>query len=257
MKNRITPSLNKPFAVIALLSTFTLTLLIASATVSASTSGSSTHQQAYKKGDWIIRVGITNVDPDSDSTQLSLNGSRSAFINAVGSEKLNVDSDSQLGLTVEYFVHANWGIELLAASPFNHTAKATNTLSGLEIVDAKQLPPTLSAIYHLDTNTNFQPYIGLGVNYTIFFNEGLTSEASTAFQGLGLTGASIKLEDSWGVSAQLGFDYLLSDRWLVNASARWMDIETEASISFSNGSQIKTDIDIDPMVYSLMVGYRF
>jgi outer membrane protein len=51
-------------------------------------------------------------------------------------------------------------------------------------------------------------------------------------------------------------DYLLDKNWLINASARWIDIDTEASFDL-NGDQGTVDVTIDPMVYTLSIGYRF
>ena len=217
----------------------------------------STQAVAYEAGDWVVRAGVTTVDPQESGDQLTLNGSEAAFIGAVGPEELGVDSDTQLGLTVEYMLTNNWGIELLAATPFQHTASATETLAGLDVADIKHLPPTLMAVYHFNSGKKFQPYLGAGINYTIFFSEDTTSEADATFATLGLTGGDVELDDSWGLSVQAGFDYHLNDKWLVNASVRWIDIDTEAEIKFDNGAKIKADVDIDPYVYTVSVGYKF
>ncbi|MEC8426803.1 MAG: OmpW family outer membrane protein, partial [Pseudomonadota bacterium] len=158
-------------------------LSLAAAISAAMVSG---HVAAYEAGDWIVRAGITTVDPQESGDQLELNGSTAAFIGAVGTEELGLDSDTQLGLTGEYMLTNNWGIEVLAATPFQHTATATDTLAGLDIADIKHLPPTVSAVYHFDTQGNLDPYIGVGINYTIFFSEDTTSAADAAFAGLGL-----------------------------------------------------------------------
>jgi outer membrane protein len=61
--------------------------------------------------------------------------------------------------------------------------------------------------------------------------------------------SSLSLDDSWGLSLQLGADYHINDKWLINASVRKLDIETNqlfevrgivaesASIGFDQGSQ--------------------
>ena len=55
----------------------------------------------------------------------------------------------------------------------------------------------------------------------------------------------------------MGFDYHLNEDWLVNASVRWIDIDSTATIKFDNGSEIESDVEIDPYVYTLSVGYKF
>ena len=211
---------------------------------------------SIEAGQWSVRAGLTNVNPDASSDPLALNGSRSAFVDAVGPETLDVDDSTQLGLTVEYHVTADWGIELLAASPFDHSAEGTKTFNGVELVDTKQLPPTLSAIYHFNNGSPVTPYVGLGLNYTVFFEEDTTGAADGAFAGLGLTGADVSVDSSWGTSVQAGFDVDINDNIMVNFSARWIDIDTEVDITFDGGTKITTDLEIDPMVYSLLLGYR-
>ncbi|WP_261841218.1 OmpW/AlkL family protein [Aliamphritea ceti] len=197
---------------------------------------------AYEAGDIIVRAGATNVNPNDDSSAVSLNGS------AVAGSGVSVNSDTQLGLTATYMLDSNWGIELLAATPFSHDISGKGTLAGQgKIASAKQLPPTLSAVYYFDTEGAFDPYIGAGINYTTFFSE----------EGEGnFTGYDVKLDDSWGLAVQAGFDVQLSENWQLNGSVRYIDIQTDATIS--NGTNTYTvDVDIDPTVVSMMIGYKF
>lgn len=210
---------------------------------------------AYEAGDIIIRAGVTTVDPQESSDPLALNGTTLSL--AGGTTKLGVDSSTQLGLTASYFINQNWAVELLAATPFDHDATATGELAGLKIADVKQLPPTLSAIYYIDSQSAFKPYVGAGINYTIFFEEDITSEADAALSGLGLTGADVELDNSWGVSFQVGADYEINKNWLLNASVRWIDIDTEATVKFDSGDKLAANIEIDPYVYTVSVGYTF
>ncbi len=209
---------------------------------------------SYESGDIIIRAGATQVTPQEDSGPVKLNGSTLSL--GGGDSELNVDDNTQLGLNLAYVFNKNWAIELLAATPFEHTASGSGELAGLDIADIKHLPPTLMALYYFDTTSKLKPYLGAGVNYTIFFDEDLTSEANSTLAGLGLTGGDVELDDSWGLSVQAGFDYELSDRWLVNASVRWIDIDTEAEITFDSGDKITADLEIDPFVYTVSIGYR-
>lgn len=231
------------------------TLRILSVTALAS-AAALVQAQAYETGDWVVRLGATQVTPAEDSSLLALDG---AALTSPLNGRVGLDNNTQLGLTVEYMLNQNWGIELLAATPFSHTASVTDgeALENLNVADVKHLPPTLSAVYHFNLDNKFQPYVGVGLNYTTFFEEDLTSAADAAFSSLGLTGGDVKLDDSWGVAVQLGADYHLNERWLLNASVRWIDIDTTAKIKFDNGSVIKSDIDIDPYVYTLSVGYKF
>ena len=193
---------------------------------------------------WLVRAGATTVQPNASSSFIAIDG-------AATDSKVDVDSNTQLGLTVTYMLQENWGVELLAATPFSHRVTAKGgALNGVRVGDAEHLPPTLSAVYYF-SNGAFRPYLGLGVNYTTFFSESVDAE----LEGV-LGDSKLTLKDSWGFAAQLGADYNFNDKWQLNASVRYIDIKTDAKIT--NGtSLVTTEVDIDPYVYSLMVGYRF
>lgn len=202
-----------------------------------------TAQQA-SANDWIVRAGVTSAQPNTSSSFIAIDGTAT-------DSKVDIDGNTQLGLTATYLVNENWGVELLAATPFTHKVKAKGgALDGAGVGETQHLPPTLSAVYYF-TNGDLRPYVGLGLNYTTFFSEDVDADLE------GILGASkLTLKDSWGLAAQIGVDYNLNDQWQLNASMRYIDISTDAKIT--NGTNVVTaDVDIDPYVYSLMVGYKF
>lgn len=196
---------------------------------------------AAQSGDWLVRAGVTSVNPDADSSNVFVGGADLGI-------GVDVDNNAQLGLNVAYFVNESWAIELLAATPFSHDIEL-NTVGAL--ADTKHLPPTLSALYYVDLgNDKVHPYLGLGVNYTIFFDEDFTdANRNAGFDNL-------SLDNSFGLSTQIGVDIDVSDKWLLNASVRWIDIDTDAD--FTLGADSGTvSVDIDPYVYTLSLGYKF
>ncbi|MDD1834596.1 hypothetical protein LYY27_22115, partial [Pseudomonas aeruginosa] len=97
-------------------------------------------------------------------------------------------------------------------------------------------------------------YGGLGVNYTTFFDEDLASNRKA--QGF----SSMKLQDSWGLAGELGFDYMLNEHALFNMAVWYMDIDTKASINGPSAlgvNKTKVDVDVDPWVYMIGFGYKF
>lgn len=202
--------------------------------------------QAFEAGDIIVRAGAATVDPNEDSSAVKLNGA------PLGGQA-TLDSDTQLGLNFAYMVTDNIGIELLAATPFQHTV-GLKGLGGLDgtFADIKHLPPTLSAVYYpLDSKSTVQPYVGLGINYTIFFDEDLTGARTQ--QGF----SNLELDDSWGLSAQVGVDFMLTDNIMLNGQLRYIDIDTEATADLAGAGKVKVDVDVDPWVYMVGLGYKF
>ena len=179
---------------------------------------------AQDAGDWIWRAGIHNVRPKSDNHGL-----------------VNVDAGSSLTFNGTYLLSSNWGVELLAALPFEHDI---NLNAGGKVAQTKHLPPTLSLQYHFNPNGTWRPYVGAGLNYTLFFDE-KTSGA--------LSGTDLELDPSWGLAAQFGLDVQLGGDWFANLDARWFDIESDATL---NGAKLGT-VEIAPYALGLSIGRRF
>ncbi|MGH2291264.1 MULTISPECIES: OmpW/AlkL family protein [Pseudomonas] len=206
---------------------------------------------AYQAGDMILRAGAITTAPNESSGDLKFDG------NKVSGTKATLDSDTQLGLTFAYMLTDHIGLELLAATPFKHTVGVKGLGGGLDgkLADIKQLPPTLSLQYYpMEPNSRFQPYAGVGINYTLFFDEDLSSARKQ--QGF----SNLKLQDSVGIAGQLGMDYMLTDNLLVNASVWYVDIDAKASVNGPTAlgySKTKVDVDVDPWVYMVGLGYKF
>ncbi len=200
--------------------------------------------QAHQAGDVIVRAGAITVDPHEDSGDVNIAGVGSIDAQAT------LDSDTQLGLNFAYMLTDNVGIELLAATPFSHDV-GTKGLGGVKLGELKHLPPTLSVVYYpMDKGSAFQPYIGAGINYTWFFDDKLTSEAEDAgFRGL-------DMKDSWGLAAQVGMDYMLTDNIMLNAQVRYIDIDTTGT-TYAGPVKVEVDVDVDPFVYMVGLGYKF
>ena len=91
----------------------------------------------------------------------------------------------------------------------------------------------------------------IGKNYTFIYDEQFTGANEEA--GL----SDLSLDNSFGLAAQAGIDYQLSERWFLNAAVRWIDIDTEASFNLGDTRGAVRSIEIDPFVYAISLGYRF
>ena len=208
--------------------------------------------QAHQAGDIIVRAGAVTVQTKENSSSVKVD--RPAATNLGG--KASVNNNTQLGLNFAYMVTDKWGVELLAATPFSHDVSLKGT--GLSAANGKlgslkHLPPTLSAVYYpLDSKSAFQPYIGAGINYTVFFDESVSSRAKA--EGF----SNLNVKNSWGWAAQVGADYMLTDNVMINGQVRYIDIDTTAYVGALNGTaRAKVDVNIKPFVYMLGLGYKF
>lgn len=214
-----------------------------------------------EKGDWIIRGGATLVDPKSNNLTLGDITDVNDVVIATDA-KLQVDSGTSLGLTLTYMMTDNWGLELLAAVPFKHDVDLCATIGGDrgcgQLAEVKHLPPTLSLQYRFMPEAAFQPYVGAGLNLTLFSDEKFSSDLQAVLDQIGLTGADLKLDDSTGFALQIGADWFFNDRWLINGDIRYIEIQPDLKICApTEGCDKIGKVKIDPMVYSLMIGYKF
>jgi len=199
---------------------------------------------AYEAGDILLRAGTATVSPESSS----------ADIDQVPNQAVSANDNTQLGISGTYMLTDKIGVEVLAATPFSHdiTAKdgALNS-PGADIGEIKHLPPTISAQYYLmDAKSPLQPYVGAGLNITIFFDE----EAGSTSKSLGYD--KLSLDNSVGLAVQAGLDYNINEEMFVNASIMYAKIGTTATLEGTSG-KLTVDYDLDPMVYRVNFGYKF
>ncbi|MCX7032517.1 MAG: outer membrane beta-barrel protein [Arenimonas sp.] len=184
---------------------------------------------AQEAGDWTFGLGAHVVAPKSGNGSL-----------AGGALEADVGDNWRPTITAEYFFRDNWGIEVLASLPFHHDIE----LNGVKAGSTKHLPPTVSLQYHFTGNETVKPFIGAGVNYTLFFSQDTTGP---------LAGTDLDLDNSWGLAAHAGLDFAVgTNKWL-RVDARWIDIDTDVKV---NGGDVGT-VNIDPMVYGAAFVWQF
>ncbi len=195
-------------------------LLSATALAAALLAGPALAQSA---GDLTLGFGVALVAPKSDNGTLA-------------GAAATVDDNARPSITVEYFLRDNLGIELLGALPFKHGIN----LGGAHVGETKHLPPTVSLNWHFPTGGALKPFLGLGVNYTAFFEEK---------SSLGV----LKIKDSFGLAAHLGADWALDDKRAVRFDLRYIDIDSDVTL---DGSPIGK-VEVDPLVAGISYVMKF
>ena len=171
---------------------------------------------------WMMRLRAIDVEPNASS---SIPG-------------LDVENQWAPELDFTYFFNKNLAAELILA-----TARHEVTLNGASLGKVSVLPPTLTLQYHFTNMGAFKPYLGAGVNVTWFYNVGL--QAGTA---------TLDLDDySFGGALQAGIDYEIQKNWYLNADVKYVWIKTDVKA----GSSTLTELEINPWVFGVGIGYRF
>lgn len=199
---------------------------------------------AGEAGDWVVRGRIVNVSPDEQSSTVRVAGA------PVAGSGVTVDSDTIPELDITYMIHRNWGLELILGTS-QHDVHGKGALAGLgNVIDADVLPPTLTMQYHFMPDSNIRPYAGLGINYTLFYDEEVKG-------GLDAPGAKVTMDDSWGLAAQTGVDIDINENWFFNIDVKYINMDTTAKFKNSTVGSAAVDVDINPWVFGIGIGTSF
>lgn len=178
-------------------------------------------------GPWLVRLRAVNLAPaNHDSSGLGI----------------GINSKVLPDLNVTYFWTPNIATELVLTYPQEQNI----TSNGTRIGSLRHLPPVLSMQYHVTTLGPFKPYAGLGVNYTRFSAVTFDPAVDAALH------PSIQ-KNSFGPSAQLGFDYALTKNLLVNFDVKKVRIRIDIK---SSGTRVG-QLSIDPWLVGAGIGWRF
>jgi outer membrane protein len=173
---------------------------------------------------WLVRAGISKVVPTSDPGHIQPG-------------RIDIGNDVGPTFNLAYFFAPNWAVDVLGGLPFKHDIK----LNGGKVGNTKQLPPIVTLQYHFAPDARVRPFVGVGLNYTYFYDEHLSD------------GNKLELSDSWGIAYQVGLDVALDSQWSIGGDVRYAKIDSSVKI---NGDKVGS-IDVDPFVYSLNLAYRF
>ncbi|MBU1211023.1 MAG: outer membrane beta-barrel protein [Alphaproteobacteria bacterium] len=217
-------------------------LAVSAATLLAIAIGTTTPSAAGDySGDFMIKAGVSGVLPNSKFDGLSLNGT--PFL---AGDIAEVDDSWVPSLTLTYFVNKNIGVELFCCFAQHGVEGKGPVLGGADLGETTIFPPILSLQYHFDGIKGIKPYIGAGVQFIHFFDE--SSEI----------GGNLEIDSAFGFSLQGGVDVELGSGWYAGADVRYTWLDTEATFTNVPGlGRLETDFDLDPLIVSAHVGYRF
>ncbi|RKF21720.1 OmpW family protein [Altericroceibacterium spongiae] len=198
-----------------------------------------------------VKVLGTAVLPDGNMKEVKF---VSDDIAAALPSEFNTKADNNYvpTLAVEYFLTSNISVETICCVT-QHDVTGTGGLEGAELVsNAKIIPATLTAKYHLPLNAPIKPYIGAGATYWFIFDE----KPGTTAAALGVADTDVK--DGFGAVLQAGFDVPLNEKFGLSFDAKKYFINRTASFyDASDTLVLKTKHDLDPWLLSAGVSYRF
>jgi outer membrane protein len=188
---------------------------------------------------WMIRGRILVVEPQEEA-KLDTRAGR------IPGADVDISTSVVPELDITYFFTPNFAAELiLGVTP--HRVKGAGSLAGARIGDAWLLPPTLMLQYHFTGLGSVKPYVGAGINYTIFFNE----KAKGGF-------TSFDLEDTFGFALQAGVDIMLNQNWGINFDVKKIFLEPKVKVNGGvPAGGVGGKVKIDPWLIGAGVTYKF
>ncbi|MGL5275800.1 outer membrane protein [Myroides marinus] len=185
-----------------------------------------------------------------------------ADIGIIGGQ-IDVSNNFIPELDFTYFFTENLAAELILGTTRHTVGTLGSNLSAIggpssanvDLGSVYLLPPTLMFQYHHKFGEVFKPYVGLGVNYTIFYNE----KSGVA--------QDIKYDNKFGWGYQFGFDIDLTEKFFINVDFKKLFLKTDVTVDATNllpaGTPAGTTLPIpakvklDPMLIGFGVGMRF
>ncbi|UTH76491.1 OmpW family protein [Chromobacterium sp. IIBBL 290-4] len=183
------------------------------------------------QGDILARFRLIDVDPSA------------SWSNSGALPGLSVDAKSSVApeLDFTYMITNNIGAELILG-----TSRHKITANGADIGKVSVLPPTVTLQYHFAPEATFRPYVGAGLNYTRFYDNGLNAGGSTPL--------NVK-NNSFGPALQAGADIAINKSWFFNVDVKKLWVQTDVTVA-SNGAKLGT-LHVDPWVFGVGIGTKF
>jgi outer membrane protein len=195
--------------------------LASSAHAQSSDTGTGIHA-----GDTFVRLRAITIMPDTRTSD------------TLSALNVGVNNATVPELDFTYMVLDNVGVELILATSRHQVTSNLGDLGGVNV-----LPPTLLLQYHFNHAGRVRPYVGAGVNYTYFYNDGLHA---------GDQQISVK-RSSFGPALQVGVDVQLTKSWFANVDLKKVWMKTDASM---DGASLGT-LHIDPLIVGVGIGMKF
>jgi outer membrane protein len=177
---------------------------------------------------WMVRARATNLNWDNGQTA------------TVQSANVHAKNQAIPELDISYFFNKNVAAELVLTYPQN----VEIMLGSSSLGDVKALPPSLLLQYHFTNFGSLKPYVGAGVNYTLFSSRKNLSSGTYSIEN-----------SSTGFVAQIGTDYMFDKNWGVNFDVKYIKMNTDVFLN-SSGASIG-NLNLSPIATSVGVTYKF
>jgi len=177
------------------------------------------------------------MDPDTGSESFS----------GIPESGVQLDSDETLSGSVAWFFKDYAAFEISSSLPYSPDLDGNARLKELgigNIGDVKYVPTYMTVNFYLQDTSAVTPYLGAGVAFNKFYDENAK-----------LSGLDVNLDSSFDPTLLAGVELDFGAPVLFYFDARYTFLETDAS--FSGATTETIEMEINPVVFNLGIGYRF
>jgi outer membrane protein W len=152
----------------------------------------------------------------------------------------------------QYMISDAWGVALsLTPAPFDLVGEQ-GSLDGRTLGSVWFAPLTLTMRYQLQLYSDFEPYVGAGVNLGFLF----AGSSDAALEDLGVD--ALKANPAVRFAAELGLNYSINPRTFASIGLQYMDLGTDLDLESTDGQNLdRVRLEGSPWIASLGVGWRF
>lgn len=193
---------------------------------------------------WQIRVRALGVVTEDHGT-VHVTGTGAAFL--PGDSLLQTTDSLVPELDITYYFTPNIAGEVIFGTT-RSTIRADGDLAAAGFGDIGRtwiLAPTMTLQYHFTDLGALKPYVGAGVNYTLFYKQ----KAADGF-------SSLDIDGTFGFALQAGFDYMLDQHWGLNFDVKKLFLRPDWTV-VAGGMELHGKTRLDPWLIGAGVTYRF
>lgn len=227
-------TLTRPMSLVAAIALVAIGQAAAAADLTPPAAAAAEAADIQALGPWQIRLRALGVITNNSGRVNGIDGSDLSYSDTIVPE-----------LDISYYFTDNIAAELILGTTYANIDAAGSIDALGKVGKTWLLPPTLTLQYHFTDFGAFKPYVGAGVNYTLFYNQ----SGKAAFSDL-------DVKNEFGAALQVGFDYMVDEHWGVNFDVKKLFLEPEWKVKL-DGAPLSGKAKLDPWLIGTGITYRF
>lgn len=188
--------------------------------------------EGIKENDVLVRMRGISIIPQESGKPSAIGG------------HVSIGNASVPELDFSYFFKKNFALELILATATHSVSANKTALNNVDLGSVSILPPTLLAQYHHEFG-KFKPYVGAGLNYTIFYGANPGAAKNVTYS------------NNLGYAFQVGGDYQIAENLFLNFDVKKLYLSSDVKVVTYGSGTVNADVDVNPVIAGFGLGYRF